>query len=421
MSPSRIVIVVAVCAIASWVVWSSLMPRQRVVVPAVECPEYQFREVEWKLQLSSIASRAVDWWRGRKDDKFDTIRVLFGTDRALGEYQPHQKTCLLLQDKNIAVRRTFGRERGEALLLGQAEISIPKVHFVGTVERPDYQILGLTWYQDEEDPARHFTIRWISVDPQIVFAGHARQFADAAKIFKRKALVYVHGYNMTFQSALFRAAQLAYDIGFDGPVFAYSWPASGSIEDYVYDSNSALRTAENLKNFLQIVAAVPSVDAVEIVAHSLGSLALLYALKQLHDEGAELAKFRRVIFAAPDIDKNLFATLSKEIRRRKAHLTTVYASANDRALKASSTIAGGVERVGGIYGEAPLLFSEVDVIDVSSAKTDYFGLNHSAYAENFLLLNDIAILLRDGIRPPSRRTPLLRERALGSELYWKYP
>lgn len=410
--------------VVAWVFWNvgTWHVPKMADIPEDECPEYRTVEVDYSLRSLGILETLWDRWRGRSDANFETVSILFSTDREISEYLPNRKICMLKTADGEFVRRTFGRGRGAQLHFGKALVSVPTAtHVVGGIERPGYQLLGLTWYREDEDPARHFTLRWITVDAKEVFSGHVRQTAEGAKRFKRKVLVYVHGYNMSFDSALFRAAQLSYDIGFDGPVIAYSWPASGNLEDYLYDQNSALRTVASMEAFLEVVAAVPTIDHVEIIAHSLGSLPTVMAIKKLHEKHADLSKFKRVVLAAPDIDKDVFAELSREIREQPAQRLTIYASANDRALQVSARLAGAVERVGGIYRDAPLVFTNVDTVDVSSAKTDYFGLNHSAYAESFLLLNDIAVLLRDGTRPPGVRTPLLKERNTQQGPYWKYP
>ena len=41
-----------------------------------------------------------------------------------------------------------------------------------------------------------------------------------AKVPVKQAFVFVHGYNVLFEDAVYRTAQLAYDLGFEGaPIF----------------------------------------------------------------------------------------------------------------------------------------------------------------------------------------------------------
>ena len=44
---------------------------------------------------------------------------------------------------------------------------------------------------------------------------------------RRELLLFVHGAITTFDFSSRRVAQIAHDIGFDGPVILYSWPSEG--------------------------------------------------------------------------------------------------------------------------------------------------------------------------------------------------
>jgi esterase/lipase superfamily enzyme len=101
---------------------------------------------------------------------------------------------------------------------------------------------------------------------------------------------------------------------------------------------------------------------------------------------------------------------------------TLYAASNDRALGYSARFWGGVPRAGDVPSTGPLIVPGVDTIDVSEVSTDSLGLNHSGYAENNALLNDIKLLLQTGERPPDKRIPILQHMttSAGGE-YWRYP
>ena len=55
----------------------------------------------------------------------------------------------------------------------------------------------------------------------------------------RNVLVFVHGFNVTLEAAVARAAQVAEDMPFDGPVIAFSWHSQGQTEAYLADERSA--------------------------------------------------------------------------------------------------------------------------------------------------------------------------------------
>ena len=74
-----------------------------------------------------------------------------------------------------------------------------------------------------------------------------------SKLFKDQAVVFVHGYNTSFDNALYRTAQIAYDLEFDGATFLYSWPSGGAVASYTYDRESAQASEPYLREFLEMV------------------------------------------------------------------------------------------------------------------------------------------------------------------------
>jgi hypothetical protein len=84
-------------------------------------------------------------------------------------------------------------------------------------------------------------------------------------------------------------------------------------------------------------------------------------------------------------------------------------------------VAGGVPRAGDVPADGPIVIDGVDTIDISQTSTDYLALNHSAYAEKSALLNDIALLLQTGERPPDKRIPILKRIPTPRGDFWRYP
>ena len=52
---------------------------------------------------------------------------------------------------------------------------------------------------------------------------------------RSQALLFIHGYNVTFEDALHRTAQLAYDLKFPRPALCYIWPSKGATVLYTQD------------------------------------------------------------------------------------------------------------------------------------------------------------------------------------------
>ncbi len=69
----------------------------------------------------------------------------------------------------------------------------------------------------------------------------------------------------------------------------------------------------------------------------------------------------------------------------------------------------------------PVIDINVDTIDASELGTDFFSLKHSEYADHPILLNDIGLLMKLGLRPPNERLLALKERIAQTGRYWVYP
>jgi esterase/lipase superfamily enzyme len=152
----------------------------------------------------------------------------------------------------------------------------------------------------------------------------------------------------------------------------------------------------------------------------MGNLPLLNVLRELGPSMPPGVHLNEVILAAPDVDRDVFANLIGAIRGFGRGIT-LYCSANDRAMIVSRQVAGGVPRAGDVPPDGPVIAPDVDTIDVTETSTDLLALNHSLYAERSALLNDIALLLQTGERPPDKRIPILqRVRTLRGD-FWRYP
>src|SRR5439155_20187668 len=105
----------------------------------------------------------------------------------------------------------------------------------------------------------------------------------------KQAFVFIHGYANTFEDAASRTAQIAYDLGFDGAPILYSWPSTGTVTGYPADEATVEWTAPHLKEFLEKVASQTHATTVHLIAHSMGSRALVSALCGVaSDKPAEL-------------------------------------------------------------------------------------------------------------------------------------
>lgn len=342
------------------------------------------------------------------DTKFDIVPVFYGTDRA--------------REPAVA-RLQYGFERGRRLELGQALVSVPKTHEKPQVERPwslRIPYFNLTVYEEKEDPEKHFTMREIKALTREELLAIVRERIAKASRYKDHAIVFIHGYNTTFDNAVYRTAQIAYDLKFDSAPFLYSWPSGGAVASYTYDRESTAQSEPYLKDFLELVAKESGAKSVSVIAHSMGNQLVLRVLQDLMRTTPPGVVLNQLVLAAPDVDRDAFEHIAKAIRGIASGVT-LYAAANDRALGVSRRFHGGVPRAGDVPEAGPLLIEGVDTIDVTAASTDSFGLNHSGYAENNALVNDIALLIQTGERPPEKRVPTLERIKTDKGDYWRYP
>ncbi|RAI34850.1 alpha/beta hydrolase [Rhodoplanes serenus] len=196
----------------------------------------------------------------------------------------------------------------------------------------------------------------------------------------RDVLVYVHGYNTTFETAALDAVRLSDGISFRGATMLFSWPSRAKLLDYGYDRESAMWSRDALDQVLDRLIVSPSVGRIHIVAHSIGTMLTLEALRQVHARrGDDLGmRIGAVVFASPDIDMDVFASSVGRIGGLAGKITVVTAT-NDRALAVSRLIAGGVTRVGAAE-KAQLERLGIRVIDASERG---FGvINHDLFLTN---------------------------------------
>jgi pimeloyl-ACP methyl ester carboxylesterase len=134
-------------------------------------------------------------------------------------------------------------------------------------------------------------------------------------------LVYVHGYNTTFETAVLDAARLSDGIKFVGDTMMFSWPSRASLLDYGYDRESAMWSRDALQEVLDGLIASPVVGHIHIVAHSIGTMLTMEALRQLYAQLGEEAvnKIGAVVFASPDIDMDGFSSSVQRIGPLEDH------------------------------------------------------------------------------------------------------
>jgi esterase/lipase superfamily enzyme len=306
---------------------------------------------------------------------YSVVRIFYATDREPASPDP----------LSYGARRSASGE----LHLGTCDVSIPRDHRMGEIERPS--VLKLEF---KEKVDKHFVIKEITLKTEAEFYGELAKRVEESE--KKEAFVFIHGFKVAFEDAVYRTAQMAYDLGFPGAPILYSWPSNGKVYEYVGDINNNDWSVLHLKTFLEELAANSGALTVHLIAHSMGNRALLNALRLIAGGTAKAPHFRQIILTAPDIDADLFLQIAKAIQGT-ADRITLYVSKKDKALAASKKLNASYPRAGDC-SRLVVVTSGVDTIDASAVDTNLVG--HFYYAENRSVLSDIFNLLRDGGAPP---------------------
>ena len=153
------------------------------------------------------------------------VDLYFATNRKVNKSET-SKTAILSE-------RAFTGERDDGLNFGVVRVRIPEDHKVGTIRLPGgFSVFG--YQSDPFDPKRHFHIRSRQLVTRAEWDGFVRELKPT------DALVFVHGFNNTFDAAAFRMAQIVWDLGYRGLPVLFSWPSRAGVLDYQYDRESAL-------------------------------------------------------------------------------------------------------------------------------------------------------------------------------------
>ncbi len=132
---------------------------------------------------------------------------------------------------------------------------------------------------------------------------------------KEEVLLYVHGFNETFATAAFTAAELCHFLGREQVCAFFTWPASSTgnfLISYITTTESADYAVAHLKKTIRILANTPGVEGLQLLAHSRGTALTLRAVQELAlesiaagKEPREQYKIDNLVLLSPDIDVDI--------------------------------------------------------------------------------------------------------------------
>lgn len=313
------------------------------------------------------------------EKKYTEYNVFFGTDRYLKSRKPVKFT---------------GKRSEDGIHYGVATVSVPAVHREGKIERP-----SLLFRLLPENPDKYIVIHSKKVMPDHEWIETLQKrlaLSIDANSSRNEGLLFIHGYNVDLDAALWRSAQLCHDLKFGGQMLCFSWASKGSTAGYTADEATIDWSAFNLREYLTTVTQKLGLSELHIVAHSMGNRALLAVLENWENKPGA-TPIRQIILAAPDVDAHRFKQIGQVFSAYEQ--VTLYASRNDRAIAISQTVHSS-PRAGG--ANPPLVMEHLSTVDVSSAGKDMLGLGHSYATGASKVFRDLFYIVKHRHKPDQR-------------------
>ncbi|MBW4709764.1 alpha/beta hydrolase [Roseobacter sp. YSTF-M11] len=251
--------------------------------------------------------------------------------------------------------------------------------------------------------------------------------AEIARTGNGRILIFTHGVRNDFDRALSTLANLWHFAGRNSIPIAFTWPAgNGGPLGYFRDREAGDFSVFHAKELLRLLAEIPDVEDIDIVAHSRGTDVMTKALRELviYHRGRGVRpkiamKTGTLILAAADLDTGVVRQRLQAERFSEAfEQINVYINPNDGALRASSLLTNA-PRLGSATSESLMLDEVLQLrkqglvhfIRVEDVK----GRGHSYFRDNPAVLSDIVLALRTRAFPGGTLRPLDE----GEDGFWR--
>lgn len=227
----------------------------------------------------------------------------------------------------------------------------------------------------------------------------------------KDALIFIHGFNVTFTAAVESAATIKTRYAqlsagsYDPNIFVFSWPSNGRLFEYKDDRHDAktsgyafARGLEKLTSFLRNAEnGEPCQQRVNLIAHSMGNYVLRHALQETQKIGESRMLprlFDSIILAAADEDNDAFDHDYKLARLPElGKQVVIYYNIEDQALTISDFTKGNPDRLGQSGPRNPHQVPyKVVIVDVSNLVATFN--EHSYHVDNDDVVRDIVGVLQ---------------------------
>ena len=240
--------------------------------------------------------------------------------------------------------------------------------------------------------------------------------SDIQNSNEASALIYVHGFNESYERSVIRASQISYDLAFPGSTFIFSWPARHSVTTYLGDLQRARDSERYFELFMSQILSTTSTNRIYIIAHHMGGRLVSAALKHMFSiQPSYKDRIREIILVAPDIEASQFTEQFTTFIGTENAPITLYASVNDPSLAVSKQFSTN-RLAGDAVGQ---LVISANVETINAGTTDLSLNGHSNYTDTSSILGDIWDLVRNNLRANSRSK--LTSRFSPEGPFWEYP
>ena len=266
----------------------------------------------------------------------------------------------------------------------------------------------------------------ISAEANRAYQKAAREFKAAvrealSRANRREVLIYVHGIRNDFKNGAATLSNLWHFSGRTGVPIVYTWPADNpGLFGYFSDRESGEFSVYHFKEFMRLLAEIPELERINLIAHSQGSDITTTALREMiiaaraaGKDPRNTLKIDTLILAAPDLNFDVVGQrLAAEHFATAFQQVVIYINSSDRTLGFAQQILPGV-RLGRLsYDDLDEdqreQLSRVGNLHFVNVEAVAGRESHSYFRKNPDVVSDIVITLRTGAAPGGNERPLER-------------
>jgi len=390
--------------------WRTLLIAYNLLSSRIHDKSIVFREIGDFVTL--ITSKNNRKNKTLKLNNSNLVNNLSPETTTLGEFQLLQAKVGRFQTVWYCTNRkgvdhstllnTYSNEIDTTLHYVRCQVNVPQYHKIGDIGD------NFTWISSWlfNSVSTSLEITYFSELKCEGFYSLMQNCISSLDVNDRTALLYIHGFNNSFDDAILRAAQLAADSSFPGVMASFSWPSQDSLFAYDEDEKFVNESVRALVTFITQLQQIGGVDTLHILAHSMGNRCLIRALEILK-KNKENCKLGQLIFAAADVSVNDFPLIKefpKSLRR------TIYTNSEDKALLLSSILNDDL-RVGENFIE-----KRADSIHVIPELYQDLELMHTYFGDSRPVVADWTQLIYYNT-PPDKR--VLVKKVVHNSIFWE--